>query len=65
MIINSSLGNYDGNVYENYFKTVKDRNPAPGSYTAPYEKEFREHLNRPSLEDRQRNEINEDNEELV
>ena len=65
MIINSSLGNYDGNVYENYFKTVKDRNPAPGSYTAPYEKEFREHLNRASLEDRQRNEINEDNEELV
>ncbi|GEQ71823.1 hypothetical protein JCM33374_g5509 [Metschnikowia sp. JCM 33374] len=52
-VLNSAIGKYDGNIYENYFGTVKTLNPH--SITkAPYSAEFELALNRPSLEIRER-----------
>lgn len=59
MMINSSLGAYDGNIYENYFKIVKDANP-PSEFKAPYSSSFEAMLGRKSLEDRQRNEFDDE-----
>ncbi|KAK7679108.1 fatty-acyl coenzyme A oxidase [Cerrena zonata] len=64
MMINSSLGSYDGNIYENYYKIVKDNNP-PYIDKAPYSKDFEALLNRPSLEERQRDEISDEAQEIL
>jgi acyl-CoA oxidase len=53
MILNSALGNYDGNFYENYFGTVKLQNE-PINSKATYSTDFEASLNRKSLEERQR-----------
>ncbi|ODV78504.1 acyl-coenzyme A oxidase 4 [Suhomyces tanzawaensis NRRL Y-17324] len=53
MIVNSAIANYDGNIYENYFKTVKQQNP-PSITKAPYSGALEAMLNRPSLEARDR-----------
>lgn len=59
MLINSSLGNYDGNIYENYFNIVKGRNP-PSETKAPYSSILENMLNRQSLEERQREEFSDE-----
>ena len=53
MLVNSAIGNYDGNIYENYFKIVKDNNP-PSITKAPYSAALENMLNRPSLDARNR-----------
>lgn len=55
MMINSAIGNYDGNIYENYFKTVKDNNP-PFNTKAPYSEALEAMLNRGSKDARERSE---------
>lgn len=52
-VLNAPIARYDGNVYENYFATVKSSNP-PEVTKAPYSAEFEVALNRPSLETRDR-----------
>lgn len=52
-IINAPIARYNGNVYENYFDTVKLLNP-PENTKAPYSTEFEFALNRPSLDVRDR-----------
>lgn len=52
-VLNSAIGKFDGNIYENYFGTVKTLNP-PSITKAPYSAEFELALNRPSLEVRDR-----------
>ncbi|CUM51923.1 uncharacterized protein AC631_05192 [Debaryomyces fabryi] len=64
MMINSSLGNYNGNIYENYFKTVKEANP-PFNHKAPYSADLEAMLQRPSKEDRQRQEYSDEAEEIL
>lgn len=59
MMINSSIGNYDGNIYENYFRTVNIQNP-PKKHKAPYSAQFEAMLGRKSLEDRQRFELDDE-----
>ena len=59
MMINSSLGSYDGNVYENYFKMVQDLNP-PSEHKAPYSKDLEAMLHRESLLLRQREEFSDE-----
>ena len=46
MMINSSLGSYNGDIYENYFKIVKEANP-PFNHKAPYSTDLEAMLNRP------------------
>ncbi|KAL6452923.1 POX4 Acyl-coenzyme A oxidase 4 [Candida maltosa Xu316] len=53
MVINSAIGKYDGDVYENYFDLVKQLNP-PKNTKAPYTAALEGMLNRPSLEARER-----------
>ncbi|RLV90226.1 Acyl-coenzyme A oxidase [Spathaspora sp. JA1] len=53
MIVNSVLGKYDGDIYENYFDTVKTLNK-PSNYKAPYSAALEAMLNRPSLDARER-----------
>ncbi|EAZ63019.2 Acyl-coenzyme A oxidase 4 (Acyl-CoA oxidase 4) (AOX 4) [Scheffersomyces stipitis CBS 6054] len=53
MLVNSALGRYDGNIYENYFTAVKELNP-PRNHKAPYSAALEGMLNRPSLEERER-----------
>lgn len=53
LVLNSALGQYDGNVYENYFSTVKLLNP-PEEFKAHYSGEFESVLNRGSLDARER-----------
>lgn len=55
MLVNSSIGKYDGNFYENYYSLVKQQNP-PSIHKAPYSSEFELALNRASLASRERNE---------
>lgn len=55
MMVNAAIGRYDGNVYDNYFETVKSLNP-PENTKAPYSKALEDMLNRPDLEVRQRGE---------
>ncbi|EGV61818.1 fatty-acyl coenzyme A oxidase [Yamadazyma tenuis] len=65
MMINSSLGGYDGNFYEEYFKIVKDNNPAPGSFHAPYTASIKAMLQRPSYDDRTRQEFTDETAESL
>ncbi|CAG87407.2 DEHA2D17248p [Debaryomyces hansenii CBS767] len=53
MMINSAIGSYDGNIYENYFGVVKANNP-PSKTKAPYSGALEAMLNRPSKEERER-----------
>lgn len=53
MMINSAIGSYDGNIYENYFDVVKTNNP-PSKTKAPYSGALAAMLNRPSKEERER-----------
>lgn len=53
LMLNSSLGKYDGDVYENYYNTVKTLNP-PENHKAPYSAEFEAALNRGPLDARER-----------
>ena len=53
MIINSAIGKFDGNVYENYFGIVKANNP-PFKTKAPYSGSLEAMLNRPAKEERER-----------
>lgn len=53
MLVNSQIGRYDGNIYENYWKTVKQLNP-PDVTKAPYSSEFEAFLGRSSLDARER-----------
>ncbi|CUM65898.1 uncharacterized protein PRCAT00003548001 [Priceomyces carsonii] len=64
MMINSSLGSYDGNIYENYFKIVKSINP-PFNSKAPYSSSLQAMLNRPSLDERQRDELSDETAEIL
>ncbi|ODQ80752.1 hypothetical protein BABINDRAFT_160968 [Babjeviella inositovora NRRL Y-12698] len=55
-VINSSLGSYDGNIYDNYFSIVKRQND-PSRTKAPYSEAILEKmLNRKDLNVRERNE---------
>lgn len=53
MIINSGIGKYNGDIYENYFNIVKAQNP-PKFTKAPYSAELETMLNRPSKDVRER-----------
>ena len=53
MFVNSAIGRYDGDVYENYFDLVKTLNP-PSKTKAPYSAALEGMLNRPSLDERER-----------
>ncbi|EGW31447.1 acyl-coenzyme A oxidase 4 [Spathaspora passalidarum NRRL Y-27907] len=53
MLVNSVLGKYDGDIYENYFGTVKTLNK-PSNTKAPYSGALEAMLNRPSIEERER-----------
>mmetsp|Transcript_3186 Transcript_3186/g.3568 ORF Transcript_3186/g.3568 Transcript_3186/m.3568 type:complete len:707 (+) Transcript_3186:120-2240(+) len=53
MVLNSPVGNYNGDIYENYFKVVKKANP-PINTKAPYSGALEAMLNRPSKEERER-----------
>ncbi|PSK35299.1 hypothetical protein C7M61_004757 [Candidozyma pseudohaemuli] len=53
MLINSAIGNYDGDIYKNYFKIVNTNNP-PQITKPPYAPALQGMLNRSSLEERQR-----------
>lgn len=55
MMINSSIGGFDGNFYEEYFSIVKNSNP-PSKTKAPYSAYLEGMLNRPNHDDRTRNE---------
>ena len=52
-IINSAIGKHDGNIYENYYGTIKQLNP-PQNTKASYSAEFETALNRASVDVRQR-----------
>lgn len=58
-LLNSAIGVYDGNFYENYFKVVKTHND-PTQTKAPYSEALEAMLNRPSVNDRERSEKSED-----
>lgn len=64
MMINSAIGNYDGNIYNNYFKIVNQNNP-PKEHKAPYSAALEAMLNRKSLEDRQRGELADEAAEIL
>lgn len=53
MILNSAIGRYNGDIYENYFGVVKAANP-PIRDKAPYSAAFQAMLNRPDLQTRER-----------
>lgn len=53
MMINAPIGYYDGDIYENYFRTVIENNPSREN-KAPYSAALEAMLNRKSLEERQR-----------
>ncbi|KAG7664167.1 POX1 [[Candida] subhashii] len=53
MMVNSAIGKHDGDIYENYFETVKTLNK-PSNTQAPYTQALKDMLNRPSLEVRER-----------
>ena len=64
MMVNAAIGRYDGNVYDNYFETVKLLNP-PENTKAPYSKALEDMLNRPDLEVRQRGEKSDETAEIL
>ncbi|KAF3989843.1 hypothetical protein FT663_03371 [Candidozyma haemuli var. vulneris] len=51
--LNSAIGVYDGNMYENYFKVVKTHND-PTKTKAPYSLDLEDMLNRGSIQSRAR-----------
>lgn len=53
MILNSVIGNYNGDIYENYFNLVKQANP-PTETKAPYSAALEAMLNRSSKDERER-----------
>ena len=53
MILNSAIGRYNGDIYENYYGVVKAANP-PIRDKAPYSAAFQAMLNRPDLQTRER-----------
>ncbi|KAG5422265.1 POX1 [Candida metapsilosis] len=53
MMINAAIGNYDGDIYENYFDLVKRLNP-PAKDKAPYSAALEAMLNRPTIDERER-----------
>lgn len=55
MLLNAPIGNYNGDIYEDYFKVIKQQNN-PYDSKAPYSAEIEAMLNRGSLNDRQRSE---------
>ncbi|CUM64721.1 uncharacterized protein PRCAT00002331001 [Priceomyces carsonii] len=65
MVLNSAIGNYDGNIYENYFSIVKAQNPSDPNCKAPYSKEFEDFLNRPSKDVRERFEKSPETEKVL
>lgn len=64
MMINSPLGYYDGNIYENYMRVVKQNNP-PKEHKAPYSAALEAMLNRKDLAERQRFEREDEAEEAL
>ncbi|GEQ71822.1 hypothetical protein JCM33374_g5508 [Metschnikowia sp. JCM 33374] len=54
-LLNSVIGVYDGNWYENYFRVVKTCND-PRNTKAPYSKDLEAMLNRTSVSERSRSE---------
>ena len=64
MIVNSAIGRYDGDIYENYFDLVKAQNP-PSKTKAPYSAALEAMLNRPSLEARERFEKTDETAEIL
>lgn len=62
--LNSQIGKYDGNIYENYFTTVKTLNP-PAQTKAPYSVEFETGLNRGTIEERSRYESSNDARDIL
>lgn len=58
-LLNSAIGVYDGNFYENYFKVVKTQND-PTKTKAPYSSDLEAMLNRSSVNDRERSEKSEE-----
>lgn len=54
-ILGSAIGNYNGDVYENYFGIVNAANP-PSETKAPYSEVLETALNRPELAVRERHE---------
>ncbi|CAK7901052.1 acyl-coenzyme A oxidase 3 [[Candida] anglica] len=64
MILNSAIGKYNGDIYENYFNVVKDQNP-PIKTKAFYSESMEAMLSRPSLEDRDRQEKTESAQEIL
>ena len=52
-LLNSAIGNYNGNWYEDYFRVVKTLND-PSKTKAPYSHDLEAMLNRASVSDRQR-----------
>lgn len=64
MMINAPIGYYDGNIYENYMRTVQENNPAK-NHKAPYSAALEAMLNRSSLAERQRFEREEEAEEIL
>ena len=59
MMINSAIGKFNGDIYENYFGLVKNLNP-PSETKAPYSQVLEDMLNRSSLSTRQRDERSEE-----
>ncbi|CAN3357376.1 acyl-coenzyme A oxidase 2 [Diutina catenulata] len=53
MILNAAIGKYDGNIYDNYFDTVKAQNP-PFQTKAPYSAALEAMLARGELDARDR-----------
>ncbi|KAK6455121.1 acyl-coenzyme a oxidase [Scheffersomyces xylosifermentans] len=64
MMINSAIGRFDGNIYENYFTAVKELNP-PRNFKAPYSAALEAMLNRKSLDERNRFEKTDDAAEML
>lgn len=54
-ILNSMVGKYDGNIYENIYDTVNQASP-PVPTKPPYSEFYQNHLNRAPLAERERHE---------
>lgn len=64
MMINAPIGYYNGDIYENYFRTVNSINP-PKDGRATYVSSIESMLHRKSLEERQRGEREDDVAEIL
>lgn len=63
MLLNSAIGKYNGNIYENYFGIVKELNPAYPS-KAPHSKILEDMLHRGSIDERLREELTDETKDL-